>query len=104
MPRSAIATGDVDLILSADDMPAALADYQRRRPPQADPPLTQGAAPAQTGFADILALLRDRLGHDFSLYKSGTLLRRIERRVGLCGLASSGMPTNRSSNCLPAIS
>jgi two-component system CheB/CheR fusion protein len=90
MPRSAIATGDVDLILSADDMPAALADYQRRRPPAAEPSAILSAPTAQTDFADILALLRNRLGHDFSLYKTGTLLRRIERRIGLSGLTSSG--------------
>ncbi len=90
MPRSAIATGDVDLILSINDMPAALAGFQRRPPAAAS--LAPASAPtAQTGFADIIALLRDRLGHDFSLYKPGTLLRRIERRVGLCGLGQAGM-------------
>jgi two-component system CheB/CheR fusion protein len=90
MPRSAIATGDVDLVLSVDAMPAALADYQQRRP-AAMGHAPASAPPAQTGFADIIALLRDRLGHDFSLYKPGTLLRRIERRMGLCGLGMAGM-------------
>jgi two-component system CheB/CheR fusion protein len=91
MPQSAIATGDVDLILSTTDMPSALADYQRHRPPQAEPIPARGARPTQSGFAEIIALMRDRLGHDFSLYKQGTLLRRIERRIGLLGLGASGL-------------
>jgi two-component system CheB/CheR fusion protein len=89
MPLSAIATGDVDLILSITDMPAALADHQRHRQAHTGPAAASAPA-AQTGFAEIVALLRDRLGHDFSLYKPGTLLRRIERRIGLCGPGLSG--------------
>jgi two-component system CheB/CheR fusion protein len=92
MPRSAIITGDVDLILSTADMPAALADYQANRRPQAEPVAADGASPSQTDFTDIISLLRDRLGHDFSLYKPGTLRRRIERRIGLSGLGTAGMP------------
>jgi len=92
MPRSAIATGDVDLILSVDDMPEGLAAYKRHRPPPAGPTAAHSAQPAQAGFNDIIALLRDRLGHDFSQYKPGTLLRRIERRIGLTGSAALGMP------------
>ncbi len=92
MPRSAIATGDVDLILSTGDMQGALEDYQRRRPPQAGVAAPASSPLSQDGFADIIALLRERLGHDFSLYKPGTLLRRIERRIGLAGSGASGMP------------
>jgi two-component system CheB/CheR fusion protein len=111
MPQSAIATGDVDLILSIDDMPSALADYQHNRP-QAGLTDPASAPTAQTGFAEIIALLRDRLGHDFSLYKSGTLLRRIERRIGLAGsgrpgcrpISSGSGATRLSSNCWLAIS
>ena len=97
MPNSAIATGDVDLVLSVEDMPAALVDYQRRHPPTAASTALASAPPAQTGFAEIIALLRDRTANDFSLYKPGTLLRRIERRVGLSESrlsqsGASGMP------------
>jgi two-component system CheB/CheR fusion protein len=92
MPRSAIATGDVDLILSTGDMQGALDDYQRRRPLQAGLAAPTSSPISQSGFADIIALLRERLGHDFSLYKPGTLLRRIERRIGLSGSGSPGMP------------
>ncbi len=30
-----------------------------------------------------MILLRERTGHDFSLYKKNTIYRRIERRMGL---------------------
>src|SRR5687768_1476600 len=37
---------------------------------------------------EVLTLLRARTGHDFASYKSGTVQRRIERRVQLHGFAS----------------
>jgi two-component system CheB/CheR fusion protein len=86
MPSSAIATGDVDLVLNIADMPAALADYAERRPKGAQPPPPPIPASVETDFSKIITLLRDRTGHDFTLYKPGTLLRRIERRIGLAGL------------------
>jgi two-component system CheB/CheR fusion protein len=84
MPRSAIATGDVDLVLPVAAMPDALAKYQRR--------LAAGHQPRapHAGSADWLAtavaLLRAGTGHDFTLYKEGTLRRRIERRMGLAAI------------------
>jgi two-component system CheB/CheR fusion protein len=92
MPRSAIATGDVDLVLGTAEMPEALSDYQRKRPTSPELAGPRNAEADEDSFAGIIALLRDRLGHDFTLYKPGTLLRRIERRVGLSGLGPSGLP------------
>ena len=40
-------------------------------------------------FADIIDLLAAKTSHDFSLYKQGTLQRRIERRMAMAGLESS---------------
>jgi two-component system, chemotaxis family, CheB/CheR fusion protein len=34
---------------------------------------------------DILQVLRARSGHDFSSYKTATVLRRVQRRMGLVG-------------------
>jgi two-component system CheB/CheR fusion protein len=91
MPRSAIATGDVDLILNVADIPGALAEHAARAPREA-PPAGRPRQPTDApGLSDIIALLRDSTGHDFALYKPGTLLRRIERRVGLAGLESADM-------------
>jgi len=85
MPRSAIATGAVDLVLQASEMPDALATH---------PYATEAgdAAPAETGrntvqdpvrqpLQAIVEFLRATTPHDFTFYKPGTLERRIERRM-----------------------
>ena len=40
----------------------------------------------QEAFADIIDLLAAKTPHDFSLYKQGTLQRRIERRMAMAGI------------------
>ncbi|OYV70404.1 MAG: histidine kinase [Acidiphilium sp. 21-60-14] len=82
MPQSAIATGLVDAVLPLAAIGPALMQH---RP---------GATPASAGtsspddLSPIIELLRERTAHDFSLYKSGTLMRRIERRMGMAGVNS----------------
>ena len=39
--------------------------------------------PASGEFSEILALLRDKTGHDFSVYKEATLQRRLAHRMNL---------------------
>jgi two-component system CheB/CheR fusion protein len=78
MPSSAIATGDVDLVLPVGTIADALARHEAG--------LGQGGAstpPGPTGdpLRAIIDLLRTRTAHDFTHYKPGTLLRRIERRM-----------------------
>ncbi len=86
MPRSAIRTGRVDAVLPLADMPAALERFARHQPVAAPP--DRRAIPGQP--ADVLTLVvrlvRDRTGHDFTLYKPGTLQRRIQRRMALAAL------------------
>ena len=90
MPRSAIMTGAVDLVLPVGKIPEILAKYGRQlvlngareRPaPDDDPPDL---------LAEIIDLLRAKTSHNFSLYKPGTLLRRIERRMALAGADDNG--------------
>jgi two-component system CheB/CheR fusion protein len=92
MPRSAIATGAVDHVLSIADMPAALAPFGRHL--QQAPANSVEPGPLATD-ADwtprIVDLLRRRTAHDFTLYKSGTLRRRIERRMSLAALDPGDM-------------
>ena len=38
---------------------------------------------------DIIALLRTNTVHDFTLYKHGTLERRVERRMALAGVKTA---------------
>src|SRR5262245_12314895 len=91
MPRNAIATGLVDLVLPIGEMPAKIATYleQVRRE------RTESAQEAETSddpeaLREVLTLLRVRTGHDFSNYKRATLIRRIERRMALRNLPSLG--------------
>jgi two-component system CheB/CheR fusion protein len=78
MPESVIATGVVDFILPADGMAAALQHFAAGF-------TTQPAAP---GTADIIALLKSLTPHDFSLYKTGTMDRRIARRMSMAGFSA----------------
>lgn len=84
MPRSAITTGMVDIVLPPAKMPEHLMNYVGHisalwgRRPQASKP-----APPQDAFRKILALVRSATGNDFSKYKEKTILRRVERRMGV---------------------
>lgn len=112
MPRSAVATGHVDRILRLADMPAVFADRARKIGGNAATPdvLWQKSDPAKSGtgapdsqdqsatetelvsdseattLVAILAILHEHTAQDFRQYKSGTIIRRIERRLGLLGI------------------
>src|SRR5262249_9285694 len=82
MPRAAIATGRVDLVLPIDQLASHLASNALSEDGESD---AASAAPRTTTgsdtLRDILALISERSGHDFSSYKRGTLHRRITRRM-----------------------
>ena len=81
MPRNAIATGVADYILPPAEMPGQLIKYLRHvvQPTTATVLADDGRMP--DNLQKICILLRTRTGHDFSLYKKNTILRRIERRM-----------------------
>jgi two-component system CheB/CheR fusion protein len=76
MPRSAILTGAVDLVLPAAKIPEAILKFSARDD-------VAPVQPAQDWLAQIVELLRTKTAHDFRLYKQGTLQRRIQRRMAL---------------------
>ncbi|WPP01567.1 CheR family methyltransferase [Pseudomonas sp. HR96] len=95
MPRHAIDTGMVDIVLPValmaerlmtlnssirrlHDQPPACLEQPAHEPEE----LNQGRA-----LREVLALLRVRTGHDFKLYKGATVRRRIERRMQVNGIA-----------------
>ena len=88
MPRSAIATGGVDCVLRVAEIPAALIRYGkgmvRARTHKETAPPDSGAG----WLSEIIDLLRTRTVHDFTLYKLGTLQRRIERRMAMASLGN----------------
>jgi len=82
MPRSAVDTGIVDLILSPEEIREALLRYAQH--PIAGPDAladARGLTVASDALAPIFDLLRRESGIDFSHYKAGTVARRIERRL-----------------------
>jgi two-component system CheB/CheR fusion protein len=84
MPRSAIATGAVDLILPLEKMPESLGKYARHEYLKKEE--TKAAVTLGAGMAKIVDLLRMKTLHDFRYYKEGALGRRIERRMALAGI------------------
>lgn len=84
MPRAAISTGLVDAVLPPEQMGAQLAHLAKRdRAHRLDTDTDEGAR----DYGRVLEQLRRESGVDFTHYKSSSVLRRIERRMGVCGVA-----------------
>jgi two-component system CheB/CheR fusion protein len=83
MPRHAIATDLVDDVLPPEEMPARIVAYRDRigHVQATSAPAPPGAS--ERGLHDLFTQLRLRTGHDFSNYKRATILRRIDRRLGV---------------------
>jgi two-component system, chemotaxis family, CheB/CheR fusion protein len=88
MPNSAVATGNVDFVLSPDKIAEELVNLSRNPMLACPLPLLTAAeslAP-QDALVTIFGLLRSTTGVDFSHYKPKTIDRRIQRRMLLCKL------------------
>ncbi|MBI3887044.1 MAG: hypothetical protein HY302_15145, partial [Opitutae bacterium] len=95
MPRSAVAAGCVDFVLSTEAIARELTRIAKHpfvagRPPAGvtqRPVHPVEASPAgrsgQNAYEKILLILRSHSGVDFSLYKTPTIHRRITRRMVL---------------------
>jgi two-component system, chemotaxis family, CheB/CheR fusion protein len=84
MPAAAIATGMVEHVLTAEEIPAALvqlAAERRHHPPES----ARGEA---EGLRQALEVVGRTTGHDFSRYKRTTILRRFHRRMAATGIAT----------------
>jgi len=82
MPRSAIDSGLVDIVALVDDLPGRILAYFQRTTlgHTHELPLEDKT---QSALEKTIILLRTHTGHDFSLYKTNTFYRRIERRMGI---------------------
>jgi two-component system CheB/CheR fusion protein len=100
MPDSAIATGLVDHVLGIADMPAVLGQLTAGVPaqPSERPDSGRGAkagagrtgatlagAGAGRDFDAIISLVAETAPQDVTLYKTGTIQRRIARRMAMAG-------------------
>ncbi|MBN2369894.1 MAG: PAS domain-containing protein [Vicinamibacteria bacterium] len=83
MPRSVIATGLVDYVLPPAEMPARIIAYVAHAFRGAPRPVSSSTPKAEDALNKIYILLRAQTGHDFSLYKQNSIVRRIERRMAV---------------------
>src|SRR6202453_2503514 len=88
MPRSANATGAVDHILSAVKIAAALVERERGEAVAPTHRKPSSNKSVQDLLPEIVDLLRKKTAHNFTLYKHGTLERRVERRMALAEIES----------------
>ena len=82
MPQSAINTKLVDFILPPEKMPKQLIKYIHSSRIIRKKILTPEQDTRQA-IQKIFMLIRNRTGHDFSLYKESTVYRRIGRRMNI---------------------
>jgi len=85
MPNSAIAAGACDIVATAAELPQRILRITSKR--AAPPPTAVELRSTGGGSLEaILLLLRERSKHDLTLYKTSTLKRRVERRMGVHGI------------------
>lgn len=84
MPRSAIAAGTVDHVLALHEIPDEILRIAGTKPEVRIPAEGENLEGDENRILQkIFAQVRGRTGHDFSLYKRSTILRRIGRRMQL---------------------
>jgi len=82
MPSSAVNSGLATYVMPVEKIPNKLINYIKTLYKYKIK--STGNLPVETNdFIKVLMLIRSVTGHDFSLYKKSTLLRRIERRMSL---------------------
>ena len=88
MPSSIINTGLVDYVLAPQDMPAQLVKVAEHLAQHYFTPTPRAELNSAAALNQIIKLLRNETQHDFSLYKSNTIYRRIERRMTMQAIDS----------------
>ncbi|MBD2199759.1 MULTISPECIES: chemotaxis protein CheB [Calothrix] len=86
MPNTAVASGNVDFILTPREIAEELAKlsrhpYIQRQPPAATTEVSEPIPTNSDAISTIFSLLRAATGVDFNHYKQTTLKRRILRRM-----------------------
>ncbi|MEO1493614.1 MAG: chemotaxis protein CheB [Pseudomonadota bacterium] len=84
MPRSAMATGIVDILLSPDAIVGEINRYIEMREKGIDN-VERIFTKAGNEFSELLSMVSEKAELDFSLYKEPTLKRRVARRMALRG-------------------
>ena len=98
MPDAAVATGLVDFVLAGPAIVPRLEEIMRhRRSIDDDVRRDRLRADIERSLPAITDQLREVTGHDFSAYKPGTMIRRIERRMMLMRIDDVGAFVRRLS-------
>ncbi len=85
MPRSAIESGIVDLVLPVAKIAENIIKYSKQPYVKKKERSVRNGKYVEDVIRDILDVVKQRTAHDFSFYKIGMLLRRIERRMAVAG-------------------
>ena len=80
MPNAALATGCTDIAIPPDEIAATIERLVKHRGPLRSEDVTPEKG---TPYQRILELVKEREGYDLTAYKSGTIGRRIQRRMAL---------------------
>ncbi len=87
MPRSAIAAGCVDIVALPAAMPGEIARVARGQVVSLQK--AEGEVDDSAALDSVVALLHEHRRHDLSDYKASTLRRRVQRRMGVHGIATT---------------
>ncbi|MGC9194760.1 MAG: chemotaxis protein CheB [Syntrophobacteraceae bacterium] len=83
MPGSAIGTGLADFVLAPALMPERIIDCFSAGCELPKPEDTEASEDVSSTLSKIITAITNRKGHDFSVYKKSTLVRRIQRRMAV---------------------
>ena len=83
MPKNAISTGMVEMILPADEIPQQIMDFITHPYHIYSNKEDSDHKKEKSTLQKILYLLKEESEVDFTMYKSSTIIRRIERRISL---------------------
>lgn len=83
MPHNAITAGCADIVAPCAELPGRILAVIAHSAGDLAESTELPAATSFPPFRQIIDLLRQRTRHDFTLYKSSTLQRRIERRMAI---------------------
>lgn len=83
MPQSAIDTDLVDYILPPEKLPEKLISYLKGIDQISPEKMILKDKKSHNSLQKILILIKNKTGHDFSLYKESTINRRVARRINI---------------------
>lgn len=83
MPKSAIATGLADFILPPAEMPEQLLRFISHPLISANKKPEETIEKDEDSFTRLFRLLHTKVNIDFTFYKPATVVRRVERRLGI---------------------